>query len=53
MTISPFWGQFAGAITLATMLSFIGIWVWVWLPQHKRKFDHLAQLPMQDEDLRQ
>lgn len=48
--MNPIWGQIAGAFTLAMMLSFLGIWAWLWLPQHKRKFDRLAQLPMQDED---
>ena len=28
------------------MLVFIGIWVWAWLPHHKRKFDALARMPM-------
>ena len=42
------WGQIAGAITLAVMLAFLGIWAWVWLPQHQRKFHELAALPMED-----
>jgi len=32
------------------MLAFIGIWIWAWLPNHKRAFDQLALLPMQDEE---
>lgn len=47
--MNPIWGQIAGGFTLAMLLSFLGIWVWLWLPQHKRKFDRMAQLPMQDE----
>lgn len=50
MTIAPFWGHFAGVVTLATMLSFIGIWFWVWQSRHKPKYDALARLPMDDEE---
>jgi cbb3-type cytochrome oxidase subunit 3 len=32
------------------MLAFIGIWAWAWLPYHKREFDALARLPMQDAE---
>ena len=31
------------------MLVFLGIWAWAWLPHHKRTFDALAKLPMEDE----
>lgn len=46
--MSPLWGHIAGIVTLLLMILFIGIWVWVWLPHHKRKFDDLAKLPMED-----
>lgn len=48
--MSPFWGHVAGVVTLFVMIAFIGIWAWAWLPQHKRKFDALAQLPMRDAE---
>ena len=48
--MNPIWGHIAGGFTLTLLLSFIGTWIWLWLPQHKRKFDALAQLPMQDEE---
>ena len=47
--MSEFYGHFLGALTVLIMLSFIGIWVWAWLPQHKRDFDALAELPMEDD----
>jgi cbb3-type cytochrome oxidase subunit 3 len=50
MTIAPFWGHLVGVFTLATMLSFIGIWIWVWQARHKPKYDELARLPMNDEE---
>ena len=48
--MSPFWGNVAGVVTVVLMLVFIGIWIWAWRPRHKRKFDRMAQLPMQESD---
>jgi cytochrome c oxidase cbb3-type subunit 4 len=48
--MSPFWGQVAGLVTVILMLAFIGIWVWAWLPRHKRSFDALAKLPLEDRE---
>lgn len=47
--MSAAWGNFIGVITVLIMLTFIGIWLWAWLPHHKRDFDRLARLPMDDE----
>lgn len=47
--MNPIWGQVAGAFIVFMMVAFIAIWVWAWLPQHKRDFGALARLPMQDE----
>lgn len=46
--MSAFWGQVAGLITVVLMLAFVGIWVWAWLPRHRRTFDALAKLPLED-----
>ena len=46
--MSPLWGYVAGVVTVAIMLIFIGIWIWARLPHHRRAFDALAELPMQD-----
>ena len=48
--MNPIWGHIAGIVTVLLMLVFIGIWAWAWLPQHKRKFDALARLPMEDRE---
>ncbi len=48
--MSPLWGQMAGVITIVLMLIFIGIWIWAWQPWHKKSFDKMAQIPMQDKD---
>jgi len=34
VNLHPLWGQLAGMVTLVTMLSFIGIWIWVWNARH-------------------
>ena len=46
--MSPFWGHVIGIFTIVVMLLFGGIWVWAWLPYHKRTFDALAKLPAED-----
>ncbi|MCC6193733.1 MAG: cbb3-type cytochrome c oxidase subunit 3 [Burkholderiales bacterium] len=46
--MSPVWGHLAGVTTLVLMFLFLAIWVWAWLPRHKRSFDELAKLPMED-----
>ena len=47
--MSAAWGNFIGVITVLIMLTFLGIWLWAWLPYHKRDFDRLARLPMDDD----
>lgn len=46
--MNPIWGPIAGGFIIFMMLAFIGIWIWAWLPNHKRTFGDLARLPMQD-----
>ena len=48
--MNPVWGHLVGVFTLIVMLAFIGIWVWAWLPYHKREFDALASLPAEDRE---
>jgi cytochrome c oxidase cbb3-type subunit 4 len=50
--MNPVWGHVAGVFIVLMMVTFIGIWIWAWLPRHKRAFGDLASLPMQDEDPR-
>jgi len=44
------WGHVVGIITVAVMLVFVAIWGWAWLPHHKRDFDALAKLPLEDRE---
>ena len=48
--MNPVWGHVAGVFIVLMMVTFIGIWIWAWLPRHQRTFGELASLPMQDED---
>jgi cytochrome c oxidase cbb3-type subunit IV len=47
--VSATWGQIAGVITVVLMLLFVGIWIWAWRPRHRRQFDAMARLPMDDK----
>lgn len=47
--MSPFWGNAIGVITVLLMLTFIGIWIWLWRKRHKKVFDRMSRLPMEDE----
>jgi cytochrome c oxidase cbb3-type subunit IV len=49
--MSAVWGHSVGAMILILMLSFIGIWLWAWLPYHKGNFDKLARIPMRDDEV--
>jgi len=52
--MSSLWNHFIGVSILVLLAIFVGIWVWAWRPSHRRTFDALAQLPMEDlamEDL--
>jgi cytochrome c oxidase cbb3-type subunit 4 len=48
--MNPLWGHLIGVITVMSMLSFIGIWIWVWDRRHQPKYDALAHLPSQDQE---
>ena len=47
--MNPIWGDIAGGFIIAMMIAFIGIWIWAWLPYHKRTFNDLARMPMEDK----
>lgn len=47
--MNPIWGHVAGVFIVLMMATFIGIWIWAWNKRHKRVFDHLARLPMEDD----
>lgn len=49
--MNPVWGHAIGVIIVLLMLTFIGIWVWAWLPFHKKTFEALARIPLDDDTL--
>ncbi len=36
--------------TVASFITFIGIWVWAWSKGNKKDFDEAARLPLEGED---
>jgi cbb3-type cytochrome oxidase subunit 3 len=46
--MSPIWGHAIGVVIVLLLLVFSGIWLWAWLPYHKKAFDALARLPSED-----
>ena len=46
--MSAIWGHAIGVGIVLLMLVFGAIWLWAWLPHHRRAFDALARLPMRD-----
>jgi cytochrome c oxidase cbb3-type subunit 4 len=36
--------------TLATFVTFIGVWVWAWSRKNKKDFDEAANLPFEGEE---
>jgi len=47
--MSTLWGNLVGVFTLILMVLFIGMWIWAWRKKHKKVFDRMAALPMEDE----
>ena len=48
--MNPIWGPIVGVITVVLMLMFIGIWMWAWHRGHRRIFEVMSRLPMQDQE---
>lgn len=48
--IEGYWGHAIGVITLILLVAFIGVWVWAWLPRHRRVFDRMARLPLENDE---
>ena len=46
--MSAIHGVLSGVITIILMVVFVAIWYWAWRPHHRRTFDELAELPLED-----
>lgn len=46
--MSAIWGHLIGVFIVVLMIVFLGIWAWAWMPWHKRRFNEMACLPMDD-----
>lgn len=49
--MNAFWGNLAGVVTVILMSCFIGIWIWAWRPRHRRIFEAMARVPLEDTPL--
>jgi len=47
--MSATWGNLVGVFTLFLMVLFVGMWIWAWRKKHKKVFDRMAALPMEDD----
>lgn len=47
--MNPIWGHLVGVSTIILMALFVGIWIWLWRKRHKKVFDRMARIPMEDE----
>ena len=45
-----YWGHVVGVITVILLVTFIGVWIWAWLPRHKAVFDRMARVPLERDD---
>lgn len=46
--MSSLLGDLVGVFIVLMMGGFIGIWIWAWLKRHRRVFDRMSRLPMED-----
>lgn len=47
--MSAVWGNLVGVVIVVLMVVFIGIWIWAWRARHKKVFDRMARLPLEDD----
>ncbi|HLR16897.1 MAG TPA: cbb3-type cytochrome c oxidase subunit 3 [Alcanivoracaceae bacterium] len=47
--MSAFWGNAIGVLIVVLMFSFVGYWIWLWRARHKKSFDRMSRLPMEDD----
>jgi cytochrome c oxidase cbb3-type subunit 4 len=41
-----------GAILIAMIIGFLGMWAWAWSKKRKPEFDRMAQLPLEEDAVR-
>ena len=41
-----------GAILVAMIIGFLGMWAWAWSKKRKPDFDRMAQLPLEEDAAR-
>jgi len=46
--MSELYGHFIGVMIVVIMLTFIGIWIWAWLPHHEKDCSQSRRLPLDE-----
>ncbi|MGJ8669041.1 MAG: cbb3-type cytochrome oxidase subunit 3 [Oceanococcus sp.] len=46
--MSDLWGHLIGVIIVLMIVMFLAVWLWAWRPRHKRQFQRMACIPMDD-----
>jgi cytochrome c oxidase cbb3-type subunit 4 len=52
MDLSPDMTWVRGAILIAMIIGFLGMWAWAWSKKRKPEFDRMAQLPLEEDAAR-
>jgi cytochrome c oxidase cbb3-type subunit 4 len=52
MDMNPDMTWVRGAILIAMVIGFLGIWAWAWSKKRKPEFDRMAQLPLEEDAVR-
>lgn len=47
--MNALWGHLTGVFIVLMMFAFVSIWIWAWSGRHKRVFNRMAELPLEDD----
>lgn len=47
--MSGLWGHAIGVVIIVLIVLFLGVWAWAWLPRHRKVFDRMARVPLDND----
>lgn len=47
--MSDIWGHLIGVVIILLIVAFVGVWIWAWLPRHRRVFSRMARVPLEND----
>jgi cytochrome c oxidase cbb3-type subunit 4 len=47
--MSDIWGHLIGVVIILLIVAFVGVWIWAWLPRHRRVFSRMARIPLEND----